>query len=152
MKRFKLVEYKLFDKVRVYTVLFDDKKQNETDDFISRFSENPNFSEHFQTIIYFIKAIGDNGALERYFRNEGKAKALPVKSSKLRLYCIRISDNILILGNGDIKTAKKIKDCANCFPHFKNMNAIKRVIDNEIQQKSISIQGNKIIGGLNFFI
>lgn len=47
---------------------------------------------------------------ERYFRPEGKYAdrvcALPIDSGKLRLYCLRISDKILILDNGGIKQTK----------------------------------------------
>lgn len=32
--------------------------------------------------------------------------ALPVLRSKLRLYCLRLSDSILILGNGGVKKTK----------------------------------------------
>lgn len=52
----------------------------------------------------------ENGVRERYFRPEGKYSdrvcALPIDSGKLRLYCLRISDKILILGNGGIKQTK----------------------------------------------
>lgn len=45
-----------------------------------------------------------------YFRPEGKYSdrvcALPIDSGKLRLYCLRLSDKILILGNGGVKETK----------------------------------------------
>jgi hypothetical protein len=57
-----------------------------------------------------IDKIADKGALERLFRPEGKYSdgvcALPVIQSKLRLYCLRLSDKILILGNGGAKTTR----------------------------------------------
>ncbi len=152
MKRLRLVEFKLFDKVRVYSIHFENKAHNETDDFISRFDSNEKLRKDFQTIIQFIKSIGDNGALERYFRNESRAKALLVVSSKLRLYCIRLSDSILILGNGDRKTAKKVQNCPNCFPHFKNMNAIQRVVNKKIHERNIIIIKDKLEGELDFLI
>ena len=49
--------------------------------------------------------IIENGVYERYFRPEGKMNdgvcALPIESGKLRLYCNRLSQQILIAGNGD---------------------------------------------------
>lgn len=47
----------------------------------------------------------ENGAaLERYFRYEGKMSdnvvALPTFRTSLRLYCLRMSDSVLIVGNG----------------------------------------------------
>ena len=57
-----------------------------------------------------IGKIADYGAFERFFRPEGKMNdrvcALPVLRSKLRLYCLRLSDSILILGNGGVKKTK----------------------------------------------
>lgn len=48
--------------------------------------------------------------MERYFRPEGKIKdsvvALPTLRSKLRLYGLRLSDKILILGNGGVKKTR----------------------------------------------
>ena len=51
--------------------------------------------------------------MERYFRIEGKYKdnvvAIPLYITKrknhktLRLYCLRLSDHIIIIGNGDTK-------------------------------------------------
>ena len=62
----------------------------------------------------FVEQILSNGALERYFRREGKMSdsvvALPVLKSKLRLYCLRLTDKILILGNGDIKRSRTYEE------------------------------------------
>ena len=58
--------------------------------------------------------IADEGALERFFRPEGKMRdsivALPVLRSKLRLYCLRLSDRILILGNGGVKNSRTYEE------------------------------------------
>ncbi len=54
------------------------------------------------------------GFLDRYFRPEGKMRdrlaALPIQSSKLRLYCLRLSDSVLIVGNGGPKTTKTYEE------------------------------------------
>ena len=61
----------------------------------------------FERLLNVLGKISDFGAFERYFRPEGKMSdrvcALPVLKSKLRLYCLRLSDKILILGNGGVK-------------------------------------------------
>ncbi len=36
--------------------------------------------------------------------------ALPVVSSKLRLYCLRLSNGILILGNGGVKNSRTYEE------------------------------------------
>lgn len=54
------------------------------------------------------------GFLDRYFRPEGKMRdrvaASPIQSSKLRLYCLRLSDSVLIVGNGGPKTTKTYEE------------------------------------------
>jgi hypothetical protein len=46
--------------------------------------------------------------LERYFRPEGKRGdnvcAIPIETTSLRLYVIRLTEHIVILGNGGIKS------------------------------------------------
>ena len=37
-------------------------------------------------------------------------KALAIDSRKLRLYCLRISDQILILGNGGVKNTRTYQE------------------------------------------
>lgn len=58
----------------------------------------------------FIERIANFGAVERLFRPEGKMSdrvvALPIIKSQLRLYCLRLSDSILILGNGGVKNTR----------------------------------------------
>ena len=60
------------------------------------------------------------GAKENLFRSEGgNIKAMPLyvelpginrKIGKMRLYCIRLSDKLLILGNGGVTTANKYEE------------------------------------------
>lgn len=79
----------------------------------------------FNAILSAIDIIRNNGAFERYFRPEGgRIKAVPLffnfsrvdkNIGKIRLYCLRLSDNILIIGNGGVTTFRKYEDdtCMN---------------------------------------
>ena len=52
--------------------------------------------------------------MERLFRIEGRMRdnvaALSLDSHKLRLYCLRMSDKILILGNGGAKKTRTYQE------------------------------------------
>lgn len=65
-------------------------------------------------IVQLVDKIADEGALERFFRPESKMRdsvvALPVLRSKLRLYCLRLSDRILVLGNGGVKNSRTYEE------------------------------------------
>lgn len=94
----------------LYTITFESSDMSEFNKFINRFKDNGKLQRDYQLILIALQKILQNGVLERYFRPEGKFNdrvcALPISSGKLRLYCLRISDKILILGNGGVKETK----------------------------------------------
>ncbi|MDD6141798.1 MAG: hypothetical protein PUB61_10445 [Bacteroidales bacterium] len=94
----------------IYTIQFLSEDESEYEKFYLKFRDELEFNEDFQRILNVLGRIADFGAFERYFRPEGKMNdricALPVFKSKLRLYCLRLSDKILILGNGGIKKTR----------------------------------------------
>lgn len=102
------------DKCTVYTIQFISDDESEFEKFVSKFRMESELNQDFRAIMRFVEQIIENGALERYFRREGKMNdsvvALPVLKSKLRLYCLRLSDRILILGNGDIKQSRTYQE------------------------------------------
>lgn len=98
----------------LYTIQFIDDSMDEFEKFYSRFKDDLLYNPDLMKIVRIINHIGELGALERFFRPEGKMKdrvcALPVLNSKLRLYCLRLSDKILILGNGGVKNTRTYEE------------------------------------------
>lgn len=98
------------DKCTIYTLQFQGESQSEFERFYSKFKDDAVYNPDLMRIVAFINKIAQNGAFERLFRPEGKMSdhvvALPVITSKLRLYCLRLSDKILVLGNGGIKNSR----------------------------------------------
>ena len=88
----------------MYTIQFLSDDDSEFEKFYAKFRNELEYNEDFERLLNILGRIADFGALERFFRPEGKMNdrvcALPVLKSKLRLYCLRLSDKILILGNG----------------------------------------------------
>lgn len=143
------------DLVNFYTIRFEGNEYTEFENFLKTHREEK-FEKDLARIVVWIDKIGESGALERYFRPEGKISdgvgAIPIEVSKLRLYCIRISDKILILGNGGHKTKKRYNED----PHLYNCVNILSELDRFIrfrQRKSVIIIEDKTIkGNLSFFI
>ncbi len=107
------VELLLLDQTEnctVYTIQFLSDDMNEFEKFVAKFQADGELNKDFRIISKFIDHILDFGALERYFRPVGKMRdsvvALPTLKSKLRLYGLRLSDHILILGNGGQKITR----------------------------------------------
>lgn len=94
----------------LYTIQFMSEDKSEFERFYAKFKNDAEYDNDLMRIVTLIDKIADKGALERLFRPEGKYSdgvcALPVIQSKLRLYCLRLSDKILILGNGGAKTTR----------------------------------------------
>lgn len=111
-----------------------------------------------------LKKIIENGALERHFRTgESKIKdgvvAIPLDIVRrkrgcgtLRLYCLRISDEVLILGNGGIKYGNAYNDNEELKTHVTNLARLDHVIKNLIKRGKIRITGKNVILQENLII
>lgn len=155
MKRYTITLYKEFEKVCFYSIHEEKMDLCETDQFFNRFKDEASYSKDIQTIKYWIEKIGnDYGALDRHFRPERKAKAIPIPppKSNLRLYCHHINEQIVVLGNGGIKSSQKVKDSPDALPHFELMNVFATIFQQKMDQGKLSISGNRIEGDLSFYI
>lgn len=98
----------------LYSIQFTSEDDSEYERFYSKFIEDVKLNRDLLRIVQLVDKIAEEGALERLFRPEGKMKdsvvALPVLSSKLRLYCLRLSDGILVLGNGGVKQSRTYEE------------------------------------------
>lgn len=110
------------EKVSMYSPRYDGEEQNEFRKFLisNKDLEHPQLKKFFGAILSVIEKMGETGALERNFRPEGgNVKALPTyidisrmnkKVGKVRLYCLRLSDRMLILGGGAVTKSQKYED------------------------------------------
>lgn len=105
------------EKAGLFTICFEGESFTEFQKFIVKGNENATLQPDLQKILnasqHMMNAMG---FLDRYFRPEGKMRdrvaALPIQSSKLRLYCLRLSDSVLIVGNGGSKSTKTYEEDA----------------------------------------
>lgn len=98
----------------LYSIQFTSEDNSEYERFYAKFIEDAKLNRDLLRIVQIVDKIADDGALERLFRPEGKMKdsvvALPVLTSKLRLYCLRLSNGILVLGNGGVKNSRTYEE------------------------------------------
>lgn len=103
MQRYNVELIEEHEAVNYYSIHLDKEELSELERFFDKFPEGSPYDEDIDTIIEWLDRIGERGALERHFRNEGRygdgVSAIPIETSNLRLYCIRQSDKILIFGN-----------------------------------------------------
>lgn len=127
-----------------YTVRWEDAELSETDKFFVKYENDSTFQRPMQELAKFIsKKIGDEmGALEDFFRFENAAQALPPSGRHkvedlyinfgnfpLRLYCLRISETLVVLFNGGEKTADTAQEGKTSMA-FQEANIFaKRILD-----------------------
>lgn len=75
--------------VNFYSIHLGKEELSELERFFEKFPEGCEYDEDIDTIIAWLDRIGENGALERYFRYEGRfgdgVSAIPIETSNLRL-------------------------------------------------------------------
>ncbi|MDY0173934.1 MAG: hypothetical protein RBR62_01945 [Bacteroidales bacterium] len=154
-KKFDLELFEETELVNFYTIRFEGNINTEFEDFLTRHKKGI-FNKDMQRISYWIDKIGKQGALERNFRPESKMSdgvgAIPIDVSQLRLYCLRISDHILILGNGGCKTTKKYNEDSHLSNCVYVLSQLDRFIKARQRRNDIIIEGKIIKGYLTFFI
>lgn len=139
-----------YEKVAWYTVKVEGRDFSEFKDFQNRMSLNENDLIELNEIRRYIEQIGKFlGAHPKHFKHERAAERLPPpyhlietdnpEDLGLRLYCIRLCNEIVILLNGARKTKINPEKCPNCSKHFKLANRLSVIITNAIQNKQIEL-------------
>ena len=150
MKKAQLKTIEQNDNVSLYSICFNGSEISEFEDFLIKFKDNSKLNKDFQTIILALEKIIDQGALERFFRLEGKMNdnvtALSLDSRKLRLYCLRISDQIMILGNGGVKTTRTYQEDEELSGYVMDLQRFDELLKQAQQKGDITIEKNMIVG------
>lgn len=136
------------DGCTIYTIQFLSENESEYERFYTRFKGDAEYNPDLMRIVALINKIADMGALERYFRPEGKLKdgvcALPVLQSKLRLYCLRLSDKILVLGNGGVKKTRTYNEDGTLKGYVLTLQNFEKLIKEGEKDGTITITANTI--------
>lgn len=156
MKRKVSIElYEEHEKVNFYTIRCEGE-ESEIEKFWKKFPEGCRYDRDINIIISWIDKIGEKGALERYFRPESKRIdnicAIPIETSKIRLYVIRLNDNIVILGNGDLKrtvTYNEDKQLSYCVELLRNVDVL---LKTRINCGNISFYQKELFGLKPFYL
>ena len=136
------------ERVSLYSISFEKDRLTEFERFIQKFEEEASFNTDYQKIIYALSIILDKGALERYFRPEGAAGddlcALPIESGKIRLFCLRISDEILILGNGDIKETRTYEEDTRLYGYALDLQKFDKLLRKDLEDGVVTIEERQL--------
>ncbi len=145
-------------KVNFYSIRYSDNEYSEVECFFDEILSDESLKEDVNILSKVIDKIGENGAKPRHFRNAGTQKdkvgALPeyLYSSNLRLYAIRISEKIVILGNGGLKTTKTYNENPFLNECVATLKTIDRFLDSRLKKGNVIIFKKQLMGNLKFYI
>ena len=138
------------DKTALYSISFEMDGTTEFEKFVSEFEQNATYNRDYQRIIAALQAILNIGALERFFRPEGKMQdnvaAIPLEGGKLRLYCLRISEQIVILGNGGIKNAQTYEEDPKLYGYVLDLQKFEKILNDTIAKGFVRIEERSLTG------
>ena len=136
--------------VSLYSISFEIDRKTEFERFLEKFENHAEWNKDYQKVLYAISLILDNGALERYFRPEGKLSdevcAIPVESGNIRLYCLRISDEILVIGNGDVKHTATYEEDQRLLGYVLDLQKFERLLQSDIEAGIITVEERHLLG------
>jgi len=137
--------------VSLYSISFEIDGKTEFEKFVEAFEADATYRNDYRRILAALQVVLDVGALERFFRPEGKVGddlvALPLDSGKLRLYCLRISDQILVIGNGGIKDVKRYEDSKQLLGYVMDLQRFDKLLRVMLESGSIIIE-EKVLKGV----
>ncbi len=123
MRKVEFIPFILNDNVDIYTIRFEGDCKAEMEKFIFFFKDSvdPHLQRDYSEIIMSLMKMREVGVKESFFRYEGKMNdrvcAIPLYSGKdakgsgtLRLYCLRLSDSLLVIGGGGIKNTRTYEE------------------------------------------
>ena len=141
---------KYFDtkKVCYYTIRFEGIPHSATNLFFEKYNlSHPRDVTHIWTVI---QEMGKYGARLERFRVEEDVHALPVTKNGLRLYCIRCSNETVILFDGGCKISQENYYSPEIWPVFQAMKKIERLFRERVKSHEIEYDGRYLIGQLTF--
>ena len=141
--------------VNFYSIKLDEQELTELERFFEKFPIGCEYDRDIDVIIAWLDKIGETGALERHFKYEGKygdgVMAIPIEiGNKVRLYCLRLSDSVLIFGNGDVKDVERWQDSTTLSSYVKMLMDTSRFIASRMNNGDIILVDKEIIGNLKF--
>ena len=160
------------DRVSFYSVRWEDAELSEMDKFLTRMKSVSAMKRPLQELLHLlVEVIGDTyGASEEFFnRFENYVTALPpvgtvnigtlqlnYKGSPLRLYCLVLSEEVVVLFNGGIKNSRSVQESADIITtKFYEANEFGKRILQALHAGDIFVEGRQIVdykGGTEIYL
>lgn len=138
------------DAAGLFTIIFEDENQSEFVKFVNKFKDDAIRKNELRIILNQIEVMLQKGIEERRFRPEGKMRdgvaALPVYQSGLRLYCLRLSDSVLIVGNGGVKSTRTYQEDEDLNGYVISLQKLDSLLKADIENGIVRVEKTMLIG------
>lgn len=153
MSKIELVELEEFrcGAGRVYSVAVDDTEETLYDRFLEENKQE--YKEELVEIMTKLNTMsGKTGFTDTFFKlNEGKPGdgicAITDWKGKLRLYCIRFGNILLVLGGGGPKTTRTYQEAPKLLSENLLLRSVSDVMAEAIKEKDIKIEEDGSLSG-----
>ena len=147
MTKVKIEEVQKTDIAGLFTICFEGDDATE----FQKFKEDATRKEDLSVILTAInRMLTASGFLERYFRPEGKmgdhVVALPIERTRMRLYCLRMSDSVLIVGNGGMKSTKTYEEDESLNGYVITLQRLDKLLGQAMKSGKVTIEETTITG------
>ncbi len=153
MREVECVPFRLTEVTEIFSIRIDGKRNTELQEFLIGFKDvqNKDLRKDFEQILKSLAEIADNGAKESFFRPEGKIIdrlcAIPIytasrktrQNGTLRLYCIRVSNDLLIVGGGGLKTTQTYEENEVLASHVMTLQRIDKELS-RLENQGMELQ------------
>jgi hypothetical protein len=151
-RKIAILEFEKHESVRYYTIKLAEENNTEIQRFFDKY-DTQEFKADFDVITSWVNIIGEKGASKEFFRPEGgKVKAIPIDSNKLRLYCFRVNESIVIFGNGGLKKTETYQEDPELNDYAETLREIGEQLLERVSKNEAQFKGGKIFGKLIFTI
>ena len=134
----------------LFTIIFEGEMQSEFVKFVKKFKDDAVRKNELRVILNQIDTMLVKGIEERRFRPEGTMSdgvtALPVYKSGLRLYCLRLSDSVLIVGNGGVKNTQTYEEDKDLNGYVISLQKLDALLKADIRNGVVRIEKTEIVG------
>ena len=150
MTKATLLSLEQTDAAGLFTIIFENENQSEFVRFVNKFKDDAIRKNELRIILNQIDVMLQKGIEERRFRPEGKMSdgvaALPVYQSGLRLYCLRLSDSVLIVGNGGVKSTKTYQEDEDLNGYVISLQKLDSLLKADIENGIVRVEKTMLIG------
>lgn len=151
MAKAKILSLEQTENAGLFTIIFEGESDSEFVKFVEKFKKD---AKRNSDLTFILNQIGNmmrrDGFTERNFRPEGKIKdnvvAMPVFRSSLRLYCLRMSDSVLIVGNGGVKSTQSYEQDEELNGYVISLQKLDALLKADVRNGVVRIEKTEIIG------